>query len=58
MKYIWYVCDYYLYSRLIEFGRPSEFFPAVDIRIVWLGEGSFQLGQLFLQSSNNIDNTF
>ena len=33
----------HLDPRLVEFGRPGQLFPAVDVRVVRLRKGGFQL---------------
>ena len=41
--------DSYLYACLIEFGFACQLLPAVDIGVVTLREGGFQLRQLLLK---------
>ena len=49
MERIFWIAWAYLYSCLVKFCDSGEFFPYVDVGVVRLGEGLFQLLQLFLR---------
>ena len=43
-----------LYPGLVELGGPGQLLPAVDVRVVTLGEGGLQLLQLLLGERGSV----